>query len=201
MGERPLILRDWAACDRATQTRAFGWAEHPDVPAHADRSMVAMAVVKAAGKVPLSANCLGAHSWVVYDVDRPVAFLSAELLARWSPPEVFFPVSPDIALTGPTMTFSTLVDPELWGRGYATAAKMAACDHPAAALAATFHVCIRDDNDRSLKAIAKLPGVELIGTGAYEGFPWKHFRWDPRVVRTWRGCTSADERIPEHRNP
>ncbi|MFE3281299.1 GNAT family N-acetyltransferase [Nocardia sp. NPDC059239] len=151
------------------------------MPAHASRAMVAISVVRTLRKVTLPENYREVHSWVAYDGDRPVAFLSAELLSRWSPPEMFFPVEPDIDLTGPTLVFATLVDPELWGRGYATAAKMAACDHPAAARAEAFHACIRADNERSLKAISKIPGIQLVGTAAEEGHRWRHFRWHRRT--------------------
>ncbi|WP_157125017.1 hypothetical protein [Nocardia pseudovaccinii] len=75
------------------------------------------------------------------------------------------------------MSFSTLVDPELWGRGYAGAAKMAACEQPTAAAAEAFHVCIRDDNARSLSAIVKLTGIEDIGTSVDDGHHGRHFRW------------------------
>ncbi|MEU6584078.1 hypothetical protein [Nocardia sp. NPDC046763] len=50
----------------------------------------------------------------------------------------------------------------------------------AAARAVTFHVCIRVDNERSLKAISKIPGVVLIGTAVEDGHQWRHFRWNRR---------------------
>lgn len=182
MGEFPrLTLRDWATCNSATQTKVFDWSDHPQVPAHASRAMLALSVVRTLRKVALPEGYLEVHSWVAYDSDRPVAFLSAELLSRWSPPEVFFPVKPEIDLLGPTLSFATLVDPELWGHGYSTAAKMVACDHPAAACADDFHACIRDDNERSLKAISKIPGVHLIGTAVEDGHQWRHFRWHRRI--------------------
>ncbi|MGW5456242.1 hypothetical protein [Nocardia sp. NPDC003979] len=111
-----------------------------------------------------------------FDNQRPVAFISAEL-SRWRRPEVFSPNESFSEPTGPWISFSTLVDPALWGRGYAGAAKVAACEQPIVAAAEAFHVCIRDDNTRSLSAIVKVTGIEDIGTSIEDGHRWRHFRW------------------------
>ncbi|WP_338767892.1 hypothetical protein V7968_02505 [Nocardia vulneris] len=171
-----LTLREWAACDRETQTRVFGWASHELMPAHASQAMMALSVVRTLRPEIRHQDCLAVHSWVAYDGQRPVAFISAEL-SRWRRPEVFSPSESFSEPTGPWMSFSTLVDPELWGRGYAGAAKLAACGHPVAAAAEAFHVCIRDDNARSVSAIVKLTGIDYIGTSVDDGHQWRHFRW------------------------
>lgn len=187
-GVRPrLTLQDWATCDPVTQARVRSWSDHSRVPAYASQAMMAIAVVRTLRKVAWPEGYLDVHSWVVHDGDRPVAFLFAELLSKWCPPEEFFPAVPEVDVPGPVMSFTTLVDPELWGRGYAAAAKMVACDHPAAGRAVSFYVCIRVDNGRSLNAISKIPGVVLIGTGVEDGYQWRHFRWNrPRSTNVAR---------------
>ncbi|MFF0501967.1 GNAT family N-acetyltransferase [Nocardia aobensis] len=142
--------------------------------------MLCLTLLWTSGAVSPSGNRrLSMHSWVAYDNTRPVAFLAAELLARWDPPENFCPTDAYIRSSKPTMSFSTLVDPELWGNGYATTAKIAGAQHPSAAFAETFHASIRADNTRSLRAIAKVPGAQLIGTAGEGGYEWKHFHWCP----------------------
>ncbi|MGW4771536.1 hypothetical protein ACWEO2_26245 [Nocardia sp. NPDC004278] len=82
-------------------------------------------------------------------------------------------------MPGPLLTTSTLVAPESWGRGVSAAAKAAVMAHPVAAAVESFHVSIRGDNTRSVKAILKIPGVQFVGTSAEDVHPWRHYRWPP----------------------
>lgn len=172
-----LTLRDWERCDTPLMTRVLAWADHPDVPDHMSRGTLAACIFRTPGLISGGQTCLAVHSWVTFDNDRPVAFLAGEVRPTWVPPQYFSPAHSYTESPGPVMSFETLVDPALWGRGYAAAAKMAALDHPATAHITCFQVTIRTDNQRSLNAIAKIHGIELLGTAIEDGTQWHHYRW------------------------
>jgi RimJ/RimL family protein N-acetyltransferase len=177
-GLHRITLRDWTDCPPSIQGIVFDWATHSDVPAHAGRGMLVASIFQKRGPPSEDRLHRAIHNWIVFDGDRPVAFLAAATQPEWVAPEEFWPSeSYTDPPPGPTMSFSTLVHPALWGRGYSTAAKMAAIDHPAAALVEIFHCEVRADNQRSLKAMTKVPGAQMIGTAAENGHPWRHFRW------------------------
>lgn len=62
MGILPRVqLRDWDACDSSTHNTVFGWCDHPEVPVHASRAMVA-AMVFRVPDLATSSRRLAAHT-------------------------------------------------------------------------------------------------------------------------------------------
>lgn len=171
-----LTLRVWVDCALSMQKQVLAWSDHPDVPEHA-RTIVAAAIARQHRLSSHPEAGLDIHNWIAFDGDYPVAFLTSDIRSEWALPEEFCPSGLYVDVAGPTMSFSTLVDPELWGNGYSTAAKLAAIDHPVAVHARSFHAEVRADNERSLTAMAKIPGVQMIGTSVAHGHQWLHFRW------------------------
>jgi RimJ/RimL family protein N-acetyltransferase len=190
-----VILRGWADCSSSIQGAVFDWADHPEVPAHAGRGMVVASIIRELDTTMEDRLHRAVHDWIVFDGDRAVAFLAAEIRPKWIVPEEFWPSEfYEVSVPGTTMSFSTLVDPAVWGRNYSAAAKTVAIEHPAAALVETFRCEIRADNQRSLKAMAKVPAAQMIGTTAEQGHPWRHFRWPRHERRRFgTGMTATPE--------
>ncbi len=174
-------LRNWWDCDEAVQRTVLEWAEHPLVPSHAGKSMIAWVVVNSQSSEFDDAAQHSVHSWVAYAHGVPIAFVGACIRARWSPPDEFTPVGPYVEVPGPVLSFNTLVDPAEWGKGYSSVAKFHAVHHPATRHVVTCHAEIRTDNERSIKALNKIRGVETIGTAVSDGHLWSHFVW-PRPL-------------------
>ncbi|WP_063128704.1 hypothetical protein [Nocardia fusca] len=173
-----LELRPWDACDSEVHRVVFGWGEHPAVPAHASRAMVAAMVFRCPGPTTAGGRrLLSVHNWIAYRADEPVAYLGADVIAAWAEPEDFRPATPQVEVPSPVMSISTLVDPARWGQGISVATKTAVTRHPEAAAVESFHTSIRADNARSVKAILKVPGIQYVGTGAEDGHLWRHYRW------------------------
>ncbi|MFF3229122.1 hypothetical protein ACFYV7_40470 [Nocardia suismassiliense] len=179
MAESPrlqLTLRAWDDCTPATQKRVLAWTDHPDVPEHA-RTMVPATIARQHHLRSNPTDDLSIHIWIAVDGHRPAAFLTADIRSEWTRPDEFRASELYVGFAGPTMSFSTLIDPELWGPGHSTAAKLAAIDQPVAANVRNFHAEVRADNERSLTAMAKFPGVRMIGTSVADGHQWLHFHW------------------------
>lgn len=171
------ILRDWQECDLSVHTTALDWARHPDVPEHAGIGLIAGTIGRSAYAPREDYDRISPHFWVLFAKDVPVALISADIRPQWHEPYEFSPVSSPVPIPGPVMSHATLVDPGRWGRGYSTTAKLLAAQHPAAGKVRTCHVEIRADNDRSIKALSKIPEATRVGTSIDAGHQWIHFVW------------------------
>ncbi|MGF6889525.1 hypothetical protein ABIA39_008990 [Nocardia sp. GAS34] len=119
-----MTLRDWADCSPDIHRTVLGWADHPEVPAHAGRGMVVASIARELRPTSEVRLHRTVHNWIVFDGDRPVAFLAADIQPEWIAPEEFWPSESYVdSPPEPTMSFWTLIDPALWGRGCSTAAK------------------------------------------------------------------------------
>ncbi|MGW6427240.1 hypothetical protein ACWF82_31600 [Nocardia sp. NPDC055053] len=174
------ILRDWQECDVSVHTTVLGWARHPDVPEHAGIGLIAGTIGRSLYAPPGDNDRVSPHFWVLFAKVVPVALISADIRPQWHDPDEFVPVSPPVPIHGPVMSHATLVDPGRWGRGYSTTAKVLAAQHPVAQGVRTCHVEIRADNDRSIRALSKIPAATRVGTSIEVGHQWIHFAW-PRL--------------------